>query len=84
MTKKLRENEDFNRLFRGAAVFPLVSSYSLVSGQRVKCVVAGLRDDHTALVVRFKDIWKEAWFERHFEIWNLDHDGTRITNVVEG
>lgn len=84
MTKKLRENEDFNRLFRRAAVCPLVSSYSLVPGQRVKCVVAGLSDDHTAPVVRFKDIWQEAWFERHLEMWNLDHDATRTTNAVEG
>lgn len=58
MTKKLRQNEDFNRLFRIAAVCSLVSSYSLVPGQRVKCVVAGLSDDHTAPVVRFNDFGK--------------------------
>lgn len=82
LTTEFRENEDFHRLVRRAAVLPLVP------GHRVEDVwfqTLEDSDDQTAPVMQFKDYVTETWVEGHLEMWNhFDHDGPRTTNAVEG
>ncbi|XP_062612625.1 uncharacterized protein LOC134274356, partial [Saccostrea cucullata] len=82
LTTQFREDEDFHRLVRRAAVLPLVPE------QRVEDVwFEALEDneDDNQDVGRFKDYVTETWVEGHLMNWNhYDNEGPRTTNAVEG
>lgn len=66
LTTEFRENEDFHRLVRRAAIL-LVAPGHHVENVQFKA----------ALVMRFKDYWYETQtqVEEHLEMWNhFDHD----------
>ncbi|XP_048764782.2 uncharacterized protein LOC125672628 [Ostrea edulis] len=81
LTTEFRENEDFHRLVRRAAVLPLVPDHRV---EDVWFQALEDNDDNTDAIMRFKDYVTETWVEGHLHLWNhFDHDGPRTTNAVE-
>lgn len=79
---QFREDDDFHRLVRRAAVLPLVPEHQV---EDVWLEALEANDDDRQDVLRFKDYVTETWVEGHLMNWNhFDNDGPRTTNAVEG
>ncbi|XP_056011504.1 uncharacterized protein LOC130051982 [Ostrea edulis] len=82
LTVRLRDDEDFHRLVRRAAILPLILEHQV---EDVWFPALEDNDDDGQEVLRFKDYVTETWVEGHLPNWNhFDNDGPRTTNAVEG